>query len=373
MKIKIFFISALFLLLSETLFAQEGSFWKEQLRNILIEKELDLLENMNATLGLQAGYFQGDTIYHISFDNPWGIGGHGESELEWPLANPLIGIFGSISYYREVGIDEKRDKAKLNLSWYTNITKDTGKKMKDSDWIENDVGYINTFYPGYPAWNNPGKDFFGELDTYLDKANIFEVSYLYNLFLQKKISIGLLAGWRYQKFEFYGKNLDQKGYGPYEQIINDWRATVSDETIASKWIEYEAKHQIPYLGIATELSLTEKFKLNIKFGYSDWVRIRDTDTHLYPDWDAANPGFDLNMISKSSCKGEAYLGAIEGIWRFLPNWNFGIEASYINIDTKGTLRQSRYLNGFLISEADGIDDKVTSEYWLIKGAIRYTF
>ena len=79
------------------------------------------------------------------------------------------------------------------------------------------------------------------------------------------------------------------------------------------------------------------------------------------------------MVSEGRCSGDAYLAEAEAIWRFSPNCSFNIAGSYIDIDTKGTLRQSHYLDDFLVGEADGIEDKVTSRYWMVNAVLKYSF
>jgi len=335
-------------------------------------------ENLSLTVGIQPGYLIGDTTYHIRFRNPLVIGGVGESELEWEFNNFLMGISTSLAYRDSDNYRSNQDRSVLDIEWFTNIDKKAGK-LKDSDWIQNDVGYIDWTDDGLLngsaawAWNNPGKDLYGELDAYVDYASIFKVQYLYNVFMNKKISLGVLGGYRHNKFEFYGKNLSQRGYGPHRIIIANWRAGVSDETLAEKWIKYDSKHEIPYLGIGAGLSLFDTLDINLKFGYSDWVKLKDKDTHLYPDFDAANPGNDLDMVSESTCHGIAYLVDLTGKWRFLPNWTLSLGTKYEKVDTEGTLNQAQYLNGAVIAAAGNIDDSVKSEYWLIKSDLTYTF
>ena len=43
-------------------------------------------------IGLETRYSNGDSTYHISFDDTWENGGHGESEVEFPIANTMAGV-----------------------------------------------------------------------------------------------------------------------------------------------------------------------------------------------------------------------------------------------------------------------------------------
>ena len=49
------------------------------------------------TLGPEARYVNAHSTYHISFDNLWASGGHGESELEFPQRF-YRGLFAGTTY-----------------------------------------------------------------------------------------------------------------------------------------------------------------------------------------------------------------------------------------------------------------------------------
>ncbi|MCD6485969.1 MAG: hypothetical protein J7K35_01385, partial [Syntrophobacterales bacterium] len=53
-------------------------------------------------VGLSTKYINGNSTYHISFNDAWENGGHGESELEFPYDNLMTGITLAVgSKYRE--------------------------------------------------------------------------------------------------------------------------------------------------------------------------------------------------------------------------------------------------------------------------------
>ncbi|MCM8773198.1 MAG: omptin family outer membrane protease [Candidatus Omnitrophica bacterium] len=347
----------------------------------------DLREDIQEFLGgkdyyaafsfLRFSYIKGDQTYHTSFDNSQEYGGHGESELEWELDNILCGVGLTLGYRYDK--DEKRDKAKLYLEFLTNVDKKTGI-MKDSDWIEYDVEFLDAMYDlvddgllngsdsaPYPTWNQSGKDIYSESDVKMDRGNVFDIYYLYNFIMTPKMSLGFLGGYKYQKFELSAWNANQVGYGPY---ANDFTFT---DTNNWKWGIYETRQHIPYIGVNLGWYPQDKLKLDFKFAYSDWIRIKDKDIHLYPDSDVAY-GYDRDMVSKASLKGDVYLGEIVGSWNFLPQWSFNLGAGYTKIDTKGKIHQEHYIDGilFAISE-ESIYDKVTSKYWMINSSISYQF
>jgi hypothetical protein len=311
------------------------------------------------TLGPEVRYVNGHSTYHIRFDNPWASGGHGESELEWPLDNWFAGInllVGSKGGPK----NPHQTKGQFNFRLLSRISEDAGT-MKDSDWIENDAAY------GYPP--HPGKDLYGELDAKLEEGVIFDVNYAYNFSLNKSFSIWPMLGLRYTEFKWSGWNLVQRNFGP-------WVAENYIDTNGWEWIRYEITYWIPYLGVNSEILFgkNHQFRLNLNFGYSNWVDVDDKDTHLYPKWDAANPGFNRDMISEGDCEGEAYILRIEGWWSFRHNWSLDLGGEYIDIDTEGSMQQKQYINGTLIGVSGlPIKDTVTSAYWSGIVKISYEF
>lgn len=298
-----------------------------------------------AKIGPEVRYISGDSTYRISFDNDWVDGGHGESELEWPLDN----WFGGINYLGGDKGDHNQIKNQFGLRLLGRINEDAGT-MKDSDWIENDAAY--------GVSSHPGKDLYGELDAELEKGLIFDVNYAYNFSLGKNFSIGPMVGFQYKKFKWSGRDLVQRNHGPY--VAYDYTDPYDWE-----WITYEVTYEMPYVGINSEILFgkNNQFRVNLNFTYSDWVDVSDKDTHLYPDWDAANPGNNYDMISKGDCEGEAYIARMEASWNFLRNWSLDIGGEYVDIDTDGSLKQRHYLNGNLVGSSSSIKEEVTSSHW----------
>ena len=298
--------------------------WAEE----IAQKRFLLGENIYTTLGLQSGYITGDTTYHISFSG-------GESELEFPLDNFLLGIEGGLGY-KNINND-KQDRARLTVSWFTDITNDAGK-MKDSDWVDGD--------------GHEGLDIYSESDADLD-TNIIDINGVYNFCPTKNISIGPMVGYKYQKFEYDISNLNQVGYGPYDPGYTS--------SVSGKVLDYEVKYKIPYLGLSTDLLLGDKFQMNLRFGYSPWAEANDVDDHLL-----------TYALRKADCDGDAYLINLNAGWKFLPAWILQVGGEYVDIDTKGTQHLSYYAGPYAGFTAD-VDDKITSSYWLISAVVKYKF
>jgi len=309
--------------------------WAEE----IAQKRFLLGENIYTTLGLQSGYITGDTTYHINFsEEVLGTVYSGESELEFPLDNFLWGIEGGLGY-RNIN-NEKQDRARLTLSWFTNIDNDAGT-MKDSDWL-NDA--YDIYYTGSP---HPGLDMYTESDADLD-TNIIDINGVYNFCPTENISIGPMIGYKYQKFE----------YG-----INGYWGTYYDVPVSGsgKVLDYEVTYHIPYFGLSTDFLLGDKFQTNLRFGYSPWASAKDRDDHLL-----------TYALRKADCDGDAYLINLNASWKFLPAWILQVGGEYVNIDTKGTQHLFYYAGSSAGSTAD-VDDKITSSSWLISAVVKYKF
>ncbi len=322
------------------------------------------------TFGLESGYINGRTTFQFDFDNDYTVGGHGESELRWPLNNSLIGLGATFNYRMNKDVDDMRDRARMELIWLTRLNEKSGK-MLDSDWIENDVGFIDYYDDGIlngsDGWatNHGGKDIYSETVANVDDLGIFDINYTYNFWPKTNWAIGPRLGYRYQEFNFSAHSLEQTGYGPYgdSRYENDYI-----DTQDLKWITYEAKYSIPYIGLSSQLLWQEKFYFLFNFGFSDWVKVKDKDTHLYP-----TSGTGHNMVSKGSTEGFAYLYNFQGGWRFDKNWLLSVGATFVNLATKGDLTQYHYYYGVLSSYTTPAPHKVISRYWLADLSLGYHF
>ncbi|MDD4908346.1 MAG: omptin family outer membrane protease [Candidatus Omnitrophica bacterium] len=337
-------------------------------QNALGEKLKELLgERTYGSFGAKSGYINGFSMYRISFDTPWAQGGHGESELLFPLRNSMIGITGSLNYRTAKSSDEDpRKLCGLDLQWQTRMSEGSGH-MQDSDWIENDVGYIEdqTGAPAPWAWNHPGKDIYSETDTQVNHANIVDVTGTYNFWLTNNIAIAPRVGFRYQKFEFSVLSVNQVGYGPYAPGFYDMSYLDNDHL---KWGDYAVKYRLPYFGLGSEM-IWNKFSLVTHFDYSCWVNVKDTDRHLYP----VNNPTNLIKVSEGHSTGHAYLFGFEGGWQFWPDWKLSVGTSYVKIYAGGSTTQRWYQNGVYVAYTDPITERIVNKYWLTNANIQYVF
>jgi len=282
------------------------------------------------TFGVGLGYLNGSTIYHISvYDATGGI----ESELEFPLKTMLFGLEGGYVSKNAKG----QDAFKIGLQWSMNLDSGSGK-LKDSDWIS---GTAETDPPpigqGFPA--HPGLDIYSESDISLT-ANIIDIRASYNFWPSEKLAVGPLFGLLYQKFQFDASNVHQVGFGPY--------AAGFTGSYSGLVLTYEVTYTIPYLGLHTELPLSNKFSAIVDLGYSPFASAEDRDDHIL-----------RKKLSTAKTSGSATLAAITAQWDIEDNDFLLVRGQYLAINTTGPQTQTFYDGSGDVFT--GINDKITSK------------
>lgn len=244
-------------------------------------------------LGIEGRYCSGDTAYHISFDEPWSSGGHGESELEFPIDSYMAGI--NIIVGNRYKKNPHQTQNRFNLTWL-GVVHDKGGVMKDSDWVENDAAYGEA--------PHEGRDLYTESDAEL-KGMIVDAGYSYLFRLNNSLTFGPMIGYRHHDFKY-----DIYGYrGVY------WTTPVSGE---GRVLEYKVTYRIPYVGLSSDILFGKKgqFQLHLTFGYSDWAEAEDRDDHVL-----------RYKLSEGDCEGEAWLASVTAGWMFSPHWMLGLGGS----------------------------------------------
>jgi outer membrane protease len=289
--------------------------------------------------GLSTRYINGDSTYHIRFNDSWANGGHGESELEFPYDNFMTGITLAVgSRYVE---KPKQIRGLLTISFFYSPSMDSGT-MKDSDWIENDAAFGEAPHAGKDCYTESDAEFTGL---------IFDINYAYHFSLNKNLTLGPMIGYKQMDFSF-----DIYGYsGAY------WTTPVSG---TGKVLEYDVHYKLPYIGLSSNLLFGKKdqFQLNFTFGYSPWAKVKDSDDHLL-----------RYKLSEGDCDGHAYLANINMAWNFYSTWSLGLGVEYVNIDTSGKQHQSWYDGPSAGATIDVDDDKITSSYWSAMFSVSYAF
>ena len=296
-------------------------------------------------IDLDGSYVKGRTIYHMSFDNSWAAGGHIESELEFPVANYFYGF--SLAAVEEDASVAGGVRASLAYLYRRAVSGYAGT-MKDSDWIENDLALCGVRC----AANTPGRDLYSESDDDLERGVHTEISYTYYTAAGPTLSIGAVFG--YSRFELFHSVIGGSG------VYWDTPITFFDETV----ITFEVDHRMPYLGLTSIYRPAAATTLELSVLYSDWVSIDYVDTHLYPDWDAANAPNNRDRRFVGSTEGEGYVVRGNGEWRLAGGVSLYLAADYTEMSTAGGQNQETYLNGVLVGFNSGlVATTVDSEYW----------
>ena len=302
---------------------------KERIVDKSLREYLGFNQNILPTIGIQTGYIKGDTTYRITFSG-------GESELEFPLDTTLLGVNLGVKYLTpEERRSYAKEKVNFSISWFTDIYHEG--IMKDSDWIAGD--------------GHPGLDIYSESSTDINLTMV-DVNCIYKFLHMPLMDLGVMAGYKYHKYNYEVFDTDQTGYGPYHPAYTGY---FSGSTIA-----YSVRYNIPYVGVASDISLTEKLLLALKVGYSPWATSKDRDDHLL-----------RYKMSTSECDGEAFFGSVDGSLSLAPDWHLNLGVEYMDIDTEGTQQQYFYAGPFAGTSVE-VDDAITSSYWLAFLSILYS-
>lgn len=328
---------ALLALLCGQSWAEEEEGWQGGLDSLVTKN--DYVERF---ISLRRGIINGYTKYRIEFTG-------GASELEFPLSNEMWGATAGFTFKqdpRDLG-----DQARLEFSWYTNAGRDAGK-MKDSDWIDDDISYFREIFGINLNQNHPGADIYSESDAALT-ARFIDLNYFYNLYPDQYFSFGPKIGYQNIRISYDIDNVVQVGNGPYAPF-----ETVSQ---SGKVLDYQVDYQIIYLGLDVIMGSPDNVLGTAGVGYSPWTKAQDRDDHLARE-----------KLSEGDASGDSYMlnGSVE--WRFLPEWSLSAGGQYSQIHTTGTQHQTFY------NPADGgltfnVDDTISAGWWQASLGIKYWF
>lgn len=327
-------ICALFLLMIGKSWSEEkDDDWQSQSKPMYTTK----------ALALHSGFLQGYTKYRINFSG-------GASELEFPLAVPVWGVKGILGYKNSSS--DLNETARLVFTYLTNTSQAAGK-MKDSDWIDDDIGMMRYIYGIDISRNHDGVDIYSESDTEL-KAEILTFDYLYNLYPNQLISFGPLAGYQVQKFQYRVFNTVQVGYGPYSSV-----AGASSNT---KTLDYYVKYEIIYLGVGLISGDIKNLTFNAGFGYSPWTKAKDRDDHVM-----------RKKLSTGVASGFAYVFKGDAEWHFASQWALHLAGQYQKFVTDGKQHQTFYDDPDLADVVINVDDKISAKNCFITAGLVYYF
>lgn len=287
-----------------------------------LSRRLIFSDDLWLTLGMELGYIRGNTAY--DFD-------HHTSELEFPFNNPMIGgdiVFGY------------KDFSFISQFWGT-LSSSCASDMKDKDW--NGAGQLTSHT---------------ESSADLD-AIIYDGGLRYDFFRtaiplkvegllieRPDFTIGLLGGYRYEKFDYNCYGVKYTNLGGYETHAGE------------KSITYKVAYQLPYIGMALDLA-QESYGLGVSFKWGLSPSGRDVDNHLLRG---------LTFPAKYNQHGQAYIGGVTGFYKFRPysKFNFGLDATFIHIDGR------TWEDNSMAPEWDK-DQSTDVKQWLMWAGLDYRF
>jgi outer membrane protease len=246
--------------------------------------------------GLRMGYIKGNTAYDFN---------HHTSELEFPMDNLMAGTNLCAGF----------KNLSLNFEAWLPIEDYSGFEMKDKDWTNG----VLTSYTKSKAYMDAvildgsfQYDFYkkdlpqGEGTIYSDEPEGYSDNLRFD-----KARIGILLGYRFEKFDFDEYDL----WYPELGVTTNQGVKVGT---------YRIKYNVPYFGLATEL-IRENWGFGANLKYSFYPTAKDVDNHLLRG---------LTFYGDYDKKGEAWLGSIYGFWEFAKNWNLtaGADGTSVRID-----------------------------------------
>lgn len=307
-------------------------------------------ERPKVDLRLGIGMLRGDTTYQIGgkIDTPLGSSEvhFPLSELKFPLDVYMASVGGSIEF---------AEKWKVNASVKKNITSDTGM-MEDSDWGVWYLGAELPHMPGYycnPAYCEPDSlDIYSESGADLD-ALIMDINLRYKFYEKSNWSFSAGLGYIHQNFDYEVSNLVQW----YPSYYDYFGVGLPYDLVSGKVLTYEVTYSIPYIELATEFKIKDKFSVGASIGYSPFVNVKDEDNHIL-----------RSKISKGDCDGNAILLSLDGQYDFTESWFLTLLFNYTTVDADG--KSKSYFDG---EYSHTIDRKSESKQILTTFAVGYAF
>ncbi len=300
-------------------------------------------ERPKVDLRLGIGMLRGDTTYQIGgkIDSPLGSSEvhFPLSELKFPLDVYMASVGGSIEF---------AEKWKVNASVKKNINSDAGK-MEDSDW---GIWYLDSELPHMPGYSPDSLDIYSESDADLD-ALIMNINLLYKFYEKSNWSFSAGLGYIHQNFDYEVSNLVQW----YPSYYDYFGVDLGHDYVNGVVLTYEVIYSIPYIELATEFKIKDKFSVGASIGYSPFVNVKDEDNLIL-----------RSKISKGDCDGNAILLSLDGQYNLTESWFLTLLFNYTTVDADG--KSKSYFDG---EYSHTIDQKIESKQILTTFAVGYAF
>lgn len=287
-----------------------------------------------AAFTMSSGYVFGGVIsddidFSVSFDGDR-MFGHSTKELSIDMWYPEYGAMVTGGSELEYSLDAYMAAIKCTLSgtlfgkvnWLVgaravrNVTDPSGP-LKDSDYLSL-VGYgINR------------KIIYSESDVEWDSDD-YAVWARLDLYRQKGLELGAIAGYRYQRFSFVGRGVT----GWY--LDENWEPVYRSGYAGVPVVAYRVTYDIPYGGIAAEIDLPADFHIDATVTASPYVMARDFDDHIL-----------RFKTGEGDCTGAAVMADAKTAWTVTGpftgvSWVVGLGGTVTYISTTGSQVQVWY-------------------------------
>jgi outer membrane protease len=272
----------------------------------------------------------------------------GSTELHFPLSEldfPLDLSMVSAGLSKELS-----GKWKVSLDIKKNITSDAGT-MKDSDW-----GLFYLYPEDFPepihAFQQNTLDVYSESDADLN-AFIVDVELRYRFIKKSNWSFSGGLGYIYQYFHYDVSDVDE-WYPSFSYYFGE---DSPHKYYSGKALTYEVSSSIPYLEVAAEVKIKDKFSIEGSLGYAPHIHVADEDNHIL-----------RSKISKGDLYGDAVMVSLEARYNFTNDWFLTLKFNKTTIDAEG--RSKSY---FYDVYTHTIDQEIESEQRYTILSIGYVF
>lgn len=210
------------------------------------QKELTLSNNSGLSVSGEIGHLSGKAKEFVYDDES----GSKMSELDWKTKNAAIFKAGLTFEPPEMSW------LTFNVNGWFTLAEGKGS-MSDYDWTD----------PAQSHWTDKSY----HPDTKLFYANEVDVNATAWLLKNTRYQLGLQAGFKKTIFDWSAKG------GEFNYDNGETSGAFPNENV----ISYKQTFNTPYIGLSAKYQLNDALEFSGKITFSDWVRIRDFDDHIY--------------------------------------------------------------------------------------------
>jgi hypothetical protein len=263
------------------------------------------------------------------------------SELDYPLDVYMVSVGARI---------ESGESWTFTLNTKKNITGDAGT-MKDSDW---GVYYLSPeeFIEPNQEFQQHTLDIYSESDADLE-ALMIDINFQYRFYRKPNWAFSGGLGYIFQHFDYEVSDLDQWYPSCYYYFGED----IGHEYVSGQVATYDVTYSIPYVEVAAEFKIKDRFSIEGSLGYAPYIRVADDDDHML-----------RSKVSKGDLYGDAVMISLEGRYHITNHWFLKLQFNRTTMNAEG--RSRAYFYDFYTHT---IDEEIESEQTFTNLSIGYLF